>query len=109
MANCERGFGEHLAPLPGFQTVDSDSNSSSDSEVEVVSTYDAAEHELVQLGEYLRLGSDSDRDTDAEDEEKENKFPSNSLGSASIHLVSTNPHSPKSMTMITAESNEKQP
>ena len=36
---------------------------SSDSEVEVVSTYDAAEHELVQLGEYLRLGSDSDKDT----------------------------------------------
>ena len=81
MANCERGFGEHLAPLPGFWTIDSDSSSSSDSEVEVVSTYDASEHELVQLGEYLRLGSDSDKDADAEDEE--NNFPSNSLVSYS--------------------------
>ena len=31
------------------------------------------------------------------------------LVSASVHLVSANPHSPKSMTIITAESNEKQP
>jgi hypothetical protein len=83
MAKYKRGFGEHLAPLPGFETIDSDSSSSSDSEVEVVSTYDAAEHELVQLGEYLRLGSDSDKDADTEDEEKENNFPSHSLVSYS--------------------------
>ena len=71
MAKYVRGSGEHLAPLLGFETIDSDPSSSSDSEVEVVSTYDAVEHELVQLGEYLHLGSDSDKDVDAEDEEKE--------------------------------------
>lgn len=83
MAKYVRGSGEHLAPLLGFETIDSDPSSSSDSEVEVVSTHDAAEHELVQLGEYLHLGSDSDKDVDAEDEEKENNYLSHSLVSYS--------------------------
>ena len=48
---CEHG--EHLAPLPRFDIDNDDSSSLDDSEVDIVSTYDPDEYELVQLSTYL--------------------------------------------------------
>ena len=79
MPNHERDLGEHLGPLPGLDSNDTDSDSSNDSEVEIVSIFDPTEHELVQLGTYLSLGSDSGEGSGAEDEEKENDSSSNPL------------------------------
>lgn len=75
MARYERGIDEHLIALRGFEMNVSSSNSSDDFEVEIVSTYDATEFELVQLGEYVRLESDSDEESEEEPEEKENDYP----------------------------------
>ena len=78
---CEAG--EHLAPLPRVgdeNDSDNDSNSSDDSGVEVVSTYDADEYELIQLSTYLRVDSDADDgDDEEEDNEKENELSSTTL------------------------------
>jgi hypothetical protein len=81
MAYFECEHGEHLAPLPRFETNADDSNSSDDSDMEIVSTYDPDEHELIQLSTYLRVDSDSEDNNETENEEKEND-------SSSCHLVS---------------------
>lgn len=74
---CENS--EHLAPLPSFQEHNYDSNSSDDSEVEITSTIDPNEYELIQLSAYLRVNSDSGDSDESDGDDKENNSTSNSL------------------------------
>jgi hypothetical protein len=57
---------EHLAPLPnvGKNSLSDGSDSDDDSGVEITSTIDENENELIKWTNYLQLNSDDDEDTD---------------------------------------------
>ena len=65
MSYYECDHGEHLATLPNIRSILHDSSASDDSAVEVTSSIDSDEHELVRLSTYLHVHSD-DETTDDE-------------------------------------------
>ena len=84
MAYYECDSGEHLASLPNIKSIAHDSSTSDDSEVEVTSSIDSDEHELVCLSPYLHVHSDDDStDDDSEAISKPSQVP-HSLVSYSI-------------------------
>ena len=67
MAYYECDSGEHLAPLPNIRSIAHDSGTSDNSKVEVISSIDSHEHELVCLSPYLLVHSNDDSTNDGED------------------------------------------
>ena len=64
MSYYECDNGEHLATLPNIRNIPHDSSASDDCEVEVTSSIDSDEHELVRLSTYLHVHSDDEKDAE---------------------------------------------